>query len=89
MVTKEILPWRFVYTWSEGDKNGKISDKFLGEDRKLYSFKVCDVMPAQDAAEFRLVVIRHKAGHPDKEVYNEMQPALKKNETIGIPKLPF
>jgi hypothetical protein len=87
MVTNEILPWRFVYRWSE-DKSGKTSEKYLGEDRKLYSFKICDVMSAQGAAEFRLVVVRHKAGLPDKEVYNKMQNARKPGETVQIPYLP-
>ena len=87
IITTEILPMRFVYKLSE-NRDGKTSKKFEGEGRRFYSFRICDVMPALDAAEFRLVVWRHGSGLPDEVVYDERQPMLKKEETISIPKLP-
>jgi hypothetical protein len=40
------------------------SEMVLGEDRSLYSFAICDVMLARDAATFRLDVFRHHLNPP-------------------------
>lgn len=88
MVKKEILPSRFVYRWTES-KAGKASDRLLGEDRKLYSFSICDVMPGRDAAQFRLVVFRHHPGLSPEQIYSEVQEALQPGDKVPIPKIPW
>ena len=88
MVKKEILPSRFVYRWTE-NKKGKTSDRLLGEDRKLYSFSICDVMPGRNTAQFRLVVFRHYPGLSPEQVYSEVQEALQPGDKVPIPKIPW
>lgn len=86
MIEHDILPSRFMYRWSD-DKNGKAPDRFAGEDRKLYSFRVCDVIPGRGAAEFRLLVFRSKPGLGDEQVHEEIR-LLESLETLRIPYLP-
>jgi|SRR5262245_17839076 len=88
LVKKEILPSRLIYRWTE-NKEGVTSDRLLGEDRKLYSFSICDVLPGRDTAQFRLIVFRHYPGLPPEQVYNEVQEPLQPGETAPIPKVPW
>jgi len=88
LVKKEILPSRLVYRWSENNA-GVTSERLLGEDRVLYSFSICDVLPGRNTAQFRLVVFRHYPGRPPKQVYSKVQEALQPGETISIPKVPW
>lgn len=88
MIRDSILPSKFLYRWSES-KDGKTSEAYGGVDQKyLYSFRVCDVIPGRDAAQFRLVVRRHISATTIEEIYNEIQPVLVKNATVPIPHLP-
>jgi hypothetical protein len=88
MVKKEILPSRLMYRWTE-NKEGTTSDRLLGEDRKLYSFSICEVLPGLNTAQFRLVVFRHYPGLAPEQIYSEVQEALQLGESVPIPKVPW
>jgi hypothetical protein len=88
LIKKNILPSRLVYRWSEHNAS-VTSDRLLGEDRTLYSFSICDVLPGRNTAQFRLVVFRHYPGRPPKQVYSKVQEALQPGETVPIPKVPW
>jgi hypothetical protein len=88
LVKREILPSRLVYRWTE-NKEGMMSDRLLGEDRKLYSFSICDVLPGRNTVQFRLVVFQHHPRLPPKQVYSKVQKALQPGETVPIPKVPW
>jgi hypothetical protein len=64
-------------------------ERVLGEDRSLYSFAICDVMLARDAATFRLDVFRHHLNPPAECVYSQRQPGLQRTETVPIPRIPY
>jgi hypothetical protein len=85
---QRIVSDRFVYRWSE-NKADATSEMILGEDRKLYSFSIRDVIAGDNTAQFRLVVFRHYPGRPPKQVYTQVQKPLKQYETVKVPKLPW
>ena len=60
-VSEKILASRYFYRWSENPE-GKLSDPYPGVRRKLYRFKISNVVPALDAAEFSLTVFQVVGG---------------------------
>jgi hypothetical protein len=86
-VKEEILPTRFAFKLAKGQTFE--SENVLGEDRSLYSFTICDVMLARDAATFRLDVFRQHLNPPAERVYSQQQPGLSRTETVPIPRTPY
>lgn len=86
-VNTEILPTRFNFRLAAG-QSWK-SDEVVGKDRWFYTFAVCDVSLAKDGVRFRLDVFRHSPKGSVKRVYGQPQRALRAEETVPIPNIPY
>jgi hypothetical protein len=87
VVRERFLPTRFVFRLAAGESDR--SEPILGTDRSLYSFAICDLVPARGSAQFRLEVYRHQPGKPARRVYNRMQPAMMLGEMLPVPETPY
>ena len=86
---QRITSERFVYRWPQNSADKATSGMYLGEDRKLYSFSIRDVLAGDNSVQFKLVVFRHYFGRSPEQVYCEVQEPLKRNEIVKVPHLPW